>query len=179
MENNRPFWNALLNFFPIKWFCNLKISKKAMQIPIFQKIFNYEMVTYIFFGVVTTVINYISYWLLCLAFSIPMSNVSAKQNLLSVLANTIAFIISLIFAFVTNKIIVFGSRDYSFKTVIKEFVSFTTARLLTFGLESLILFVAGALKFNLLIAKIFANVLVVILNYIFSKLFIFKNKGAK
>ena len=85
----------------------------------------------------------------------------------------------MIFAFVTNKIIVFGSRDYSFKTVLKEFVSFTSARLFTFGLESLILFTAGALKFNLLIAKIFANVLVVILNYFFSKLFIFKNKGAK
>ncbi len=177
MENNKPFWNAMLNFAPIKWFCNLKISKKLMQIPFFQKIFNYEMITYVFYGVVTTVINYISYWLLCLAFSIPMSNVSPKQNILSVVANTIAFIISLVFAFVTNKIIVFGSRDYSLITIFKEFTSFTTARLLTFGLESLILFLAGIAKFNLLIAKVFANVLVVILNYVFSKLFIFKNKG--
>ena len=94
-----------------------KISKKLMQIPFFQKIFNYEMITYVFYGVVTTVINYISYWLLCLAFSIPMSNVSPKQNILSVVANTIAFIISLVFAFVTNKIIVFGSRDYSLITI--------------------------------------------------------------
>lgn len=174
--NKNMFWNFFIGLKPIKWICNLKISKKIMEKPIAQKIFNYEMITYIFFGVTTTLINWVAYWLLCFAFSIPMDNPDPKDNLLSILANSIAFVISLIYAFITNKIIVFSSKDMNFKTVAKEFISFTTARLITFGLETLILFIAGAIAFNLTVAKILSGILVVILNYIFSKLFIFNSK---
>lgn len=174
--NKRPFWNFLIGLPPIKWICNLKISKKIMENPLAQKLFNYEMITYIFFGVATTLLNWIAYWILCSAFSIPMDNPDSKDNLLSVAANSIAFIISLIFAFITNKIIVFSSRDISVKVVLKEFLSFTAARLITFGLETAILFISGLISFNLTVAKVLAGILVVILNYVFSKLFIFKSK---
>lgn len=174
--NKKPFWNFFIGLRPIKWICDLRISKKIMENPIAKKIFNYEMITYIFFGATTTVINWVAYWLLCFAFSIPMDNPDPKDNLLSIVANSIAFVISLIYAFITNKIIVFSSKDTDFKTVAREFISFTTARLVTFGLETLILFIAGLIAFNLTVAKVFSGILVVILNYVFSKLFIFKSK---
>ena len=70
----RPFWNFLINLGVVKWFCNLKISKKIMSFSIFQKIFNCEMITYLFYGVLATVLNWGSYWILCLIFNIPINS---------------------------------------------------------------------------------------------------------
>ena len=176
---NKSFWKFLTNLGVVKWFCNLDICKIVMKNKFFQKIFNYEMITYLFFGIVATVINWGCYWLFCYLFKIPVNDPTTKHAFLSGIANTIAFIIALIFAFFTNKLIVFKSKETSFKNTSREFISFTIARLFTFILESVILTVSNILSLNLVIMKIVAGIIVVILNYIFSKLFIFKIKGAE
>lgn len=175
----RPFWNFLINLSFVKWFCNLKFSKKIMKISLFQKIFNYEMITYLFYGVLATVINWGCYWILCFLFKIPLNSPTSDHALLSLIANSLAFIIALIFAFFTNKYIVFKSDKTSFLETTKELVFFTIARLFTFLLESAILTISNYISLNLIFMKIIAGIIVVILNYIFSKLFIFKSKGAK
>ena len=175
----KPFWEFLINLGVVKWFCNLNICKFAMKNKFFQKIFNYEMITYLFFGIAATVINWGCYWLFCFIFKIPINDPSSNHAFLSGVANTIAFIIALIFAFFTNKLIVFKSKETSFKNTSREFISFAIARLLTFILESAILTISNIFGLNLVIMKIVAGIIVVILNYIFSKLFIFNIKGAE
>lgn len=122
---------------------------------------------YLIFGVLTTVINMVVYYILFASLLLP--------NLVS---NAIAWLAAVAFAFITNKIWVFKSKSFELKIVIKELFAFITARLSTGILDMAIMYVGvDVLKGNSLYAKIFANVLVVILNYIFSKLFIFrKNK---
>ncbi len=178
-KSDRPFWDFMMNLAPVKWFCNLSISKKVMQLSIAQKIFNYEMVTYVFYGVLTTAINLLVFWMFCGIFGVPTKDPEPQDTPLFIAANTIAFILALIFAFVTNKLIVFKSKSLQAKLVFKEFISFTVARLVTFGCETLIVGIAPLIHFNVLLAKIIAQIIVVILNYIFSKVFIFKSKTQK
>ena len=161
-----------------------RIADKLFKSPkinsMFKKIVSREMFDYLLFGVLTTVVNFISFHLCEKLFGTKLALVS----------NIIAWIVSVLFAFVTNKFIVFRSNSTDSKTLTKEFVSFTGARLLSLGIEELGLiiaqFVFNADKkvFHILshdisgtmTSKIILSVIVVILNYIFSKLFIFKNK---
>ena len=139
-----------------------------------RKFLNKETISYLIFGVLTTVINYIFFWI----FLRMMGDEAA------LIANVIAFIVAVAFAYVTNKLYVFESKSWNAAVVKKELASFVGARLLTFGVEELGLFVAVNLLhlgryilFGLdciLWAKLFLNVLVIIGNYILSKLIIFK-----
>ena len=145
-----------------------------------KKIFSREMFDYLLFGVLTTVVN-----LVC--FHLFEKLLGSKYSLIS---NIIAWIAAVIFAFVTNKFLVFRSKETDIKTLSSEFFSFTGARLFSLGVEELGLFIAqkefdaDTKVFDILsvqisgmmTAKIVLAVIVVILNYIFSKLFIFKNK---
>lgn len=182
MENKsqHPFWDALISFPPIKWFCNLSVCKKAMKIPLMQKIFNYEMITYMFYGVATTIINLIAYWLIYSPL-VPADPITDKAGAAAAtaIANVGAWVIAVIFAFITNKLIVFKSKSFSPNIVIKELFAFIAARLLSLGFETLWMmgatFINPSTTFNL-IAKFIAMIAVTLLNYIFSKLFIFKKK---
>ena len=186
-RSDKPFWNWMMNFKIVSWFCNLKICKKCMTLKPFRLLFNYEMITYIFYGVLATVVNLLSFWGCCALMKIPFNTevdfIAAFSNidefnkmLMPLIANAIAWVVALIFAFITNKFIVFKSRDVSFKKLLFEFGSFTVARLISFICEELIIFIAPLIAMNLIVAKVIAAIVVVILNYIFSKLFIFKNK---
>ena len=128
----------------------------------------YESVLlYLIFGVLTTLVNFAAYHVCYTKLQFP--------NLVS---NTIAWILSVLFAFITNKIWVFKSKSFEFSKLAVELSGFITARLFTGFLDTAIMFVGvDLLKRNWVIAKIVSSVVVVILNYIFSKLFIFrKNK---
>lgn len=177
-RSDRPFWDRMMNLAPIKWFCNLKICRKCMEIKLFQLIFNYEMITYIFYGVLTTLLNLLIYYGFYGVF------VSILGPVLGVsVINVIAWLIAMLFAFFTNKLIVFKSKSMTFSVMIKELIAFAAARLASLGLEMLIVVPAAWLfpdnrPVNY-IAKIIAQIVVVIANYIFSKLFIFKNKSNK
>lgn len=132
---------------------------------------NRETVSYLVFGVLTTVIN-IVVSALCYRF-LPISQPEA----LNATSQVIAWIVAVLFAFVTNKLYVFQSRSTAWKLLLWEFFSFIAARLLTLGIDvgGMILLV-DKLQVNYLVSKVLTNGVVIILNYIFSKLFIFKKK---
>ena len=125
-----------------------------------------QPILYLFFGVCTTAVNIITYY------------ISAHIVSLSVvLSICLAWAISVIFAYITNKWWVFESKSLRLKAVVLEFLSFTGCRLYTAACDLLIMFIfVDCLAMNDLFVKIASNVLVVILNYIFSKLIIFKQK---
>ena len=128
----------------------------------------YESVLlYLIFGVLTTFVNIVVYYILF--------NHVLLSNILS---NGIAWVAAVIFAFITNKIWVFKSKTLEIEQVIKELSAFFSARLSTGLLDMAIMYVGvDLLNVNSIYSKIISGVVVVILNYIFSKLFIFrKNK---
>lgn len=125
-----------------------------------------DVISYLFFGVCTTIINWASYYLLYSIFHVP--------NVVSVI---IAWILAVLFAFITNKLFVFESRSYDARTLIHEIWTFTAARLLTGLLDLLIMYVSvDILGLDSTLWKFLSNIVVVILNYIFSKLIIFRRK---
>ncbi|MDU3065215.1 MAG: GtrA family protein, partial [Clostridioides difficile] len=92
-------------------------------------------------------------------------------------ANALAWILAVLFAYVTNKFFVFESKRIEIKFLFKEFLSFVSFRLLSGVVEMLIMYVMIDLLFvNDIIVKAFTNIVVIVLNYFFSKMIIFKNK---
>ncbi|WP_394238015.1 GtrA family protein [Niallia oryzisoli] len=127
-----------------------------------------EIINYLIFGVLTTAVNIISFWIQDHYFDMDYR-----------VATTTAWVLSVLFAFVTNKLYVFNSKQSDFHSVIKEFMSFLFFRLLSYLLDlfTMIILVEIFLA-DSLFAKIIANVLVVIFNYFASKFIIFKpSKG--
>lgn len=125
-----------------------------------------EVLLYLFFGGVTTVVNY-GVFVLC----------GHVLHMDVVPANIIAWVIAVIVAFVTNKLWVFESKSWNIKTAGKEFGEFVLARLSTLVIETILLWIfVDKLHVNDLIMKIITNIIVVVLNYIFSKFIIFKRK---
>ena len=125
-----------------------------------------QPILYLFFGICTTIVNIITYYL------------SAHILSLSVILSTcLAWLVSVIFAYITNKWWVFESKSLRLKAIIQEFLSFTGCRLFTGACDLLIMLIfVDSLGMNDLFVKIASNVLVVVLNYIFSKMIIFKRK---
>ena len=145
-----------------------------------KKLLNRETILYIIFGVATTVVNYIVFHLLY--------NVLWHQNH-SLAANAAAFVAAVIFAFVVNKLFVFESRSWDTATLKREIPSFLGARIGSFGIEEAGLFLAekvfrlggviaitlGGTSFDwITVVKIALAFVVVALNYVFCKLFVFK-----
>ena len=127
---------------------------------------NRETITYGIAGVSTTIVNFIAYHLFCNVMGIP-----------NLIANAIAWVIAVAFAYLTNKPFVFKSHDWSAKTVIPELTKFVGCRVASGAAETLILLVTvDLLHWNGNIWKIVTSVLVVVMNYIASKLVVFKKK---
>lgn len=125
---------------------------------------HWDIVTYLLFGVLTTVINYLIY--------LPVYNL---LHLSAAFSNAVAWVAAVAFAYLTNKPWVFKSHDWSRKTVIPELIKFVSCRLGSGVLETGILFVTvDLLHWNGNIWKLVTSVLVVVLNYIASKLLVFK-----
>lgn len=123
-----------------------------------------QIILYLIFGVCTTVINTVCYWLLY--------DVLSWSNLLS---TVIAWLAAVIFAFVTNKRYVFESKKSGIHEQLTEFASFFSCRILTGILDVVIMAVAvDMLKWNGLVWKLISNIIVTVLNYIASKFLIFK-----
>ena len=157
------------------------------------KFFTREIITYIIFGVLTTAVNLVTFYIFKKIFiSIGWEGVFNKllgsagwDKALELLgsgtdyldATVIAWTVAVIFAFVTNKLIVFESKSWKPAVAGKEFVGFIGARLFSLLVELVFMFVmVSLLKWNDFVAKFIVQVIVVILNYVFSKLLIFKNK---
>lgn len=122
-----------------------------------------DVIVYLFFGVVTTIINYLVF--------IPCYHV---LGLSATVSNILAWVVAVAAAYVTNKPWVFHSNDWSMKTVLPELSKFVSCRVGSGLLETLILLVCvDLLGWNGMIWKLVTSVLVVILNYIGSKLLVF------
>ena len=133
---------------------------------------NKEVINYLIFGVLTTIVNLIVKYILLFTI-LNVENAVELQ-----LAVVISWIIACLFAYITNRKYVFESKS---KEILKEMTKFFSARIATLGLEMLIMFVfVTALGLNsdiwVIVLTLVAQALVVITNYIFSKLIIFKNK---
>lgn len=125
-----------------------------------------ETILYLVFGGLTTLINIGSYWLLTSVFAVDF-----------MAANALAWLISVLFAFVTNKLFVFDSKSLAAALVLKEFMMFVGARLFSGALDMGIMYLfVDILRFNDMVIKVLSNILVIIVNYILSKLIIFKKK---
>ena len=125
---------------------------------------HWDILSYLFFGGLTTVVNYLVY--------LPCYNLF---SLSAAVSNAIAWAVAVAFAYLTNKPFVFRSHDWSMKTVIPELTKFVTCRIGSGLLETGILFLCvDLLAWNGNVWKFITSVLVVILNYIASKLLVFK-----
>ena len=119
-----------------------------------------QPIVYLINGGLTTVVNFVVYIVLKDVFSIHL-----------LIGNTIAWITSVIYAFITNKKIVFRDNQ----GILRQFIMFAGLRIVSYVLEELSLFVfVVQLEFNDLTVKVIVSVLIVIINYIFSKFIIFK-----
>lgn len=96
------------------------------------------------------------------------------------IANVFTWIIGVIFTYMTNRTFVFKSKTTGVKAITKEFTEFTTARLATLVLENVVLFICiDLLLWHNMIAKLIGQFLVIVSNYVLSKLWIFKKKDVE
>ena len=124
----------------------------------------WDVFTYLVFGVLTTAVNYVVY--------LPCYNLLGFSAAIS---NGIAWVVTVAFAYLTNKPFVFQSHDWSMKVVLPELLSFVGCRIGSGLAETLILLITvDILSWNGNLWKIITSVLVVILNYFASKLIVFK-----
>ena len=142
-----------------------------------------ELITYVIFGVLTTLVNFFAFWIFTKIFGEDLYLVN----------NAIAWVVGVVFAYITNKLFVFESKSWDLKVITKEITGFLGARIFSFLVEEggMFLFVSvlglGEKSLTLLgftitgqfIVKILLAVIVVILNYVFSKFFIFRIKNEK
>lgn len=138
-----------------------------------------ELITYVIFGVLTTLVNFFAFWLFTKIFGEELYLVN----------NAIAWVVGVIFAYITNKLFVFESKSWNLKVITKEITGFLGARIFSFLVEEggMFLFITvlglGEKSLTILsftitgqfIVKILLAVIVVIINYVFSKFFIFKS----
>ena len=126
----------------------------------------WDILAYLFFGVCTTVVNYMVY--------LPCYNLLQFSATVS---NILAWVVAVAFAYLTNKPFVFKSNDWSRETVIPELTKFIGCRIGSGAMETVILFLAvDLLGWNGNVWKLLTQVMVVILNYIGSKLLVFTKK---
>ena len=123
-----------------------------------------DIISYLFFGVLTTAVNYLVY--------LPCYN---RLHLSASVSNVIAWVFAVAFAYLTNNPFVFKSHDWSAGTVLPELTKFVGSRVASGALETGIIFLTvDILSMNGNIMKLMTSVLVVILNYVASKLLVFK-----
>lgn len=123
-------------------------------------------IAYGIFGVFTTIVNIVTY-------NFCYSHLGINNTL----SNIAAWILAVTFAYLTNKVWVFDSKSWKWEVLRREIPAFISCRLATGILDIVIMFICVDLMgLHALLMKVISNVLVIILNYIFSKLIIFRKK---
>lgn len=147
----------------------MDIFDKIMMLPlfrIFQSLYKKykEPLLYLLFGTLTTLVSILTF--ACFTFVFDIDELTS---------NVLSWIFSVTFAYATNKILVFGAKTKGFFELLKQIVSFFGSRLVTLGVEELIMLIFVVwLDFGSMIIKIIAQIVVIVLNYFVSKLLIFK-----
>lgn len=125
-----------------------------------------EIINYLIFGVLTTVVNLLTYYLLVLTILNPNNNIELQ------IANIASWITSVTFAYITNKLYVFNSKN---QKLIKEMLKFYSSRLTTLFLDMFLMYIfITKLNLNDKIIKLIVAIIIIILNYFISKLLVFK-----
>lgn len=146
--------------------------KKLIRSEGFRELFIYAVV-----GVLTTLINYAVYFIVSRLGAL-IFGIAPEHPVLIAVANILSWIASVAFAFWANKKYVFRSQSWNRATLKKEIPGFVTARLLSLGLDIVIVeLMVHALSINDLISKLVSNIIVIILNYFLSKFWVFRNKN--
>ncbi len=126
------------------------------------------IILYLIFGVLTTVVNIILYYIFN-----DLLELQILEGYNYLVASVIAWVGAVLFAYITNKLYVFKKK--SKEKIFREIISFITFRLLTLVFDLIIMYVlVDMIKVDDLISKVVANIVVIVLNYVFSKIFIFK-----
>lgn len=126
-----------------------------------------DLLIYLIFGVLTTAVNYLVY--------LPCYN---ELALGAAMSNLLSWVVSVTFAFLTNKPLVFRSHDWSARVVVPEIIKFLSCRIGSGALETVILLLCvDILGWNGNLWKLITSVLVVILNYVGSKLLVFRKRA--
>ncbi len=143
-------------------------KEKSKISQLLKKVLNKEVIMYLIFGVLTTVVSLLVYYGCIYTFLNPENAVQLQ------IANIISWIAGVAFAYITNRKFVFESNEAN---QLKEISKFVTSRLATLFLDMIIMFIGvTCLHGNDKIVKLISQVLVIIGNYIFSKLFVFKKQ---
>lgn len=125
-----------------------------------------DMIPYLIFGVLTTVVNFVGFWFFSYVLGINYQ-----------IANIIAYFVSVVFAYVTNKLWVFDSHTTTWKAFFAEMASFFLFRGASWIIDQGTMTIGVSLLHgNELIVKLIANVVVIVLNYVFSKFIIFRQR---
>lgn len=133
-----------------------------------KKVCSKEVILYLIFGVLTTIVSLVTYYI-CVGTFLNAENAIQLQ-----IANVISWIVSVVFAYVTNRKFVFEVTNTN---KLKEATKFVTSRIATLLMDMFIMFLGVTiLKFNNEIIKLVSQVIVIVANYVFSKIFVFKNK---
>ena len=129
-----------------------------------KKFYYNDIVRYIFFGCLTVAVNLISFYVLLNLFKLNLDY-----------SNVLSIIIALLFAYITNTIFVFHSKGLNFVERLFEFSKFIMARAFTMFFEVwFVHYTVNIINFNEMYSKFISQVIVVILNYVFSKLIVYK-----
>ena len=135
-----------------------------------KKIYNKyeEIISYLFFGFLTTVVSIASYLLFANAFLVEKTDLDIQ------IANVLSWICAVLFAYITNRLFVFKSKVQGQKQV-KEFVNFISARLASLFVDMLMMYILySVIHLSDTISKFIVQIFVVVINYILSKLIVFK-----
>lgn len=125
-----------------------------------------SLIFYGVFGIMTTIVNLVVYNLCYYRLGIG-----------NTISNVFAWIFAVTFAYLTNKSLVFESKSWAWDVLKREIPAFVSCRVATGIMDIVIMFICvDIMGWHAMLMKIISNVLVIILNYIFSKLVIFKNK---
>ena len=126
----------------------------------------HDLISYIFFGGLTTVVNYMVF--------IPCDRLLHWPAWLS---TTLAWAVAVLFAYVTNKPFVYQSHDWSMKAVVPEFGKFVLSRLGSGALNVVLMWLTvDLIHWNSLLMMVLVSVLVVIINYFTGKIMVFNKK---
>ncbi len=153
-----------------------------------------EVIKYLFWGVMTTVVNFATFYLLITIIGSAKGSWNAlftdfnryreiisdieTSTIIGNVCNISAIIVSILFAYVTNRSFVFKDKAHGKKAIMKEMTSFFACRIFTMVVDTAIYWIGcTTLKFPALIVKMVSQVVVIVLNYVFSKLIVFKKKS--
>lgn len=133
---------------------------------IFMKVINAETISYIIFGGLTTLVDAVTFFLF-----------NKVLNVEYIISTVAAWVLAVLFAYITNRIYVFKSCNNAVSEIVKECIKFFIARILSLIFTIIWMYCTVEwIRMDAMISKLLANIFVVVMNYFFSKLLIFKSR---